>query len=187
MTQEVLERKVSTKKEFSIGSGLLITGIGTAFGLIFLLFTAPTYSTTIIVLSGLFSLFCLWYFPHTLAHFLVGKMVGIRFRHFFLGRSGVTKLRWPVNKVLKYIPVFGVRIERLNFREVLKKKKVWMFWAGPIVSMVLPFLVPFTLFLYGHKTLTAIFLVIAAANLLFTSYFSPKVGCIDKAKRTTTG
>jgi VIT1/CCC1 family predicted Fe2+/Mn2+ transporter len=186
--EEPVQRRIATaKKEFSIGAGLVITAIGTAFGLIFLLFTPAKYPTSIVAVSAVLSFFCLWYFPHTLAHYLVGKMVGIRFRHFFLGKSAIMRLHWPVNRVLKYFPVLGISIEKLNYREVLKKKKVMMLWSGPIVSMILPFLVPVTLFVLGHKTLTAIFVVIALANLLFTTYFSPKVGCISKAKKAATG
>src|SRR5207302_10219232 len=39
---------------------------------------------------------CFWFFSHDLAHHIVGRIVGVAFRYYFLGRSSITKQNLPI-------------------------------------------------------------------------------------------
>jgi hypothetical protein len=66
-----------------------------------------------------------------------------------------------------------------------------MYAAGPIASMLFPLTVPLTILAQNPSSLAGLILLAASlANIAFTSYFSPKAGCLAKAakalQKTTT-
>ena len=63
--------------------------------------------------------FCLWFFSHDLAHHVIGRIVGVGFRYYFLGRSSITKLNLPiVSNVLRMFPVLGLKIDKSSLKSV---------------------------------------------------------------------
>src|SRR5438445_4335589 len=83
--------------------------------------------------------FCFWFFSHDLAHHIVGRIVGVGFRYYFLGRSTITKLNLPiVSNLLKVVPVLGLKIDKSSLKSVSPKRVRAMYSSGAVFSMFLP-------------------------------------------------
>ena len=126
--------------------------------------------------------FCLWFFSHDLAHHTVGRLVGVRFRYYFLGRSAITKLSLPiVSNLLRVVPVLGLKIERSSLKSVSANRARAMYASGALFSMFLPWVVIPAGFAVG--LLVGILLaLLTVANDVFTLYFSPRVGDLLHAR-----
>lgn len=61
---------------------------------------------------------------HTLVHFVVGRIVGIRFTWWFIGRT----------------PQPGVKIEYASYLSTPPRARAWMHASGALVTKVVPFL-----------------------------------------------
>ena len=165
----------------SLAVGTVLTALGTAAGFIPLMLI-PTGGLTTDIIAGLISFLLLWFFPHDLAHLTVGYLTGVRFSYYYIGLSNLTRL---LPTKLKTLPiVLGIRIDRGRSRAG-KLGFAAMYLAGPSASMLLPFLPPVVLFMKqnGLGIASSVLLVLAAANLLFSLFFSYRVGCIGKALR----
>lgn len=146
----------------------------------------------------LLSWFLVWYFSHCLSHYLVGTLGGIRFKYYFLGRSTIRKAKIPlISKVAQNLPfVLGIKIDKESISKANPKAIKTMYLAGPLSSMMLPFIiVALSLTQPSQVTLpllpftirdSYILLGLTLANVAFSLYFSPKVGCISKAIKLGT-
>ncbi|MBM3898501.1 MAG: hypothetical protein FJ358_08300 [Thaumarchaeota archaeon] len=136
-----------------------------------------------LVVLGLLCWFLFWFFTHDLAHFLVGMVAGVRFSHYYLGRSDIIKLEAIPDPFKKMLFVLGLKIDRKRSRTG-KTGFAAMYLAGPLASMVTPFAVPIIILLKDTTNVAGLLLLlISVANLGFTLWFSPKVGCISKARK----
>jgi hypothetical protein len=127
----------------------------------------------------------LWFFPHCITHFIIGRLVGIRFRNYFLGQTHLVKVLPPrLRPLLARMPVLGIRVEKTSLEAARPRARYAMFASGAMASMLLPFLVPLYLLLVGETSAAGILLVISLANLLFTAALSPRVGDLYKARRS---
>ena len=155
--------------------------VGIMVGLL-LLFAAPGVGS--LSLGFLFLLgawFCLWFFPHDLAHHVVGRVLGVGFRYYFLGRSAITKLRLPmISELSSKIPVLGLKIDKHTLESVSPNKARIMYGSGAISSMLLPFLVLPTAYVISIPV-GIVFTLLTLANSLFTIYFSSHVGDLHRA------
>ncbi len=131
----------------------------------------------------LFALFALWFFTHDLTHHIVGKIGGINFEYYFLGRSAIRKLKLPlVSELTNRIPVLVLKIERSSLASASPNARRWMHASGALVSMFLPWiLVPSTFAVMPYWVSVFITLLILG-NILFTMYFSPKTGDLYRAR-----
>lgn len=157
--------------------------VGTFFAL-YLIFIAPDLSNTPLrFLLYLVAWGCLEFFPHGLAHFIVGRMVGVRFSYYFLGKSAATKLKLPfVSWIAKRLPVLTLKVHRVSLRSVSRGGRAVMFASGAAASMILPFIAAVASLGRLPILFSAILLLVSAANLAFDLYFSPKVGDLSRAK-----
>lgn len=164
----------------SQGSSLCIFGL--LFGL-YLLVAAPRIRLfPVNALLVLVAWFCLWFFSHDLAHYIVGRIVGVRFRYYFLGRSAIVKLDLPgVSSVLRFVPILGLKIDKHTLNSISPNRVRAMYAAGALSSMFLPWIVIPTGFAINLSV--GIFLtVLTVANDLFTVYFSVQVGDLHHAR-----
>jgi len=150
---------------------------------VFLLASLPFGNNTVALICGLLGWFLLWFFTHDLAHFVAGIVVGIRFQYYYLGRSDIIKLKGIVPDSLEQmLIVLGLKIDRDKSRAG-KTGFAAMYLAGPLASMLTPFAVPIILLKDSVNVAGLLLLTISIINLVFTLWFSPKVGCIYKAKK----
>ncbi len=163
--------------------GNTIEVLGTIFAL-YLILTAPDVPDTFLrFILYLISWGCLVFFPHDLAHFIVGRLVGVRFSYYFLGKSSVTKLKMPLlGAIAARVPVPTLKIERCSLRSVSRGGRTAMFASGAVASMILPFFAATASIGHISMPLSAALLLISLANVGFDIYYSPKVGDISRAK-----
>ncbi|RUM34751.1 MAG: hypothetical protein DSY33_01370 [Archaeoglobus sp.] len=116
--------------------------------------------------------FSMLYFSHCLAHYLIGSILGIKFKYYTLSRSMLSKKFHFLENINIFLTL------RLD-----EKPKGWkgfaMFVAGPVSSM----LTPLTIVVISwtcHPFISKILLLLTVFNALFTGYFSSKYGCVYK-------
>jgi hypothetical protein len=110
-------------------------------------------------------------------------MLGIRFQHYFLGRSAIRKLKLPlVSGLMEKVPVFVLKVDRSSLRGVSPRRRRWMYASGAMASMGLPWIIVPSSFSLGPYWVGVFFLMLVLGNELFTLYFSPKTGDLYRAK-----
>ena len=126
--------------------------------------------------------FCLWFFSHDLAHHIVGRVVGVSFRYYFLGRSAITKMSLPiVSNLLRVVPVLGLKIDRSSLKAVSPNRARAMYASGALFSMFLPWVVIPTGYIVSLPV-GILLTVLTVGNDVFTLYFSPRVGDLHHAR-----
>src|SRR2546425_9633897 len=166
----------------SLAQGASLCVFGLLVGLA-LLIAAPRIR--LFPLNALFVLvawFCLWFFSHDLAHHIVGRIVGVGFRYYFLGRSTITKLNLPiVSNLLKVVPVLGLKIDKSSLKSISPNGLRVMYASGAVSSMLLPWIVVPPGYAIGLP-FGILITLLTVTNDVFTLYFSPKVGDIHHAR-----
>lgn len=125
--------------------------------------------------------FCFWFFSHDLAHHIVGRIVGVGFRYYFLGRSAITKLSLPVvSNLLKVVPVLGLKVDKSSLKSISQKRVRAMYASGAVFSMFLPWVAVPAGFAVGLPV-GILLTLLTVVNDVFTLYFSLKVGDLHHA------
>jgi len=125
-----------------------------------------------------------WFFSHDLAHHIIGRIVRIDFRYYFLGRSAITKLKLPVvSGLARKIPILSLKVDKPSLEGLSRTRIGLMYSAGTFASMLVPFLVLPVAF--SIQTLLGVFFaILTLANLLFTIYFSSRAGDLSRARKS---
>jgi len=169
-------------RRLSLAQGASLCVFGLLVGLALLIAAPRVKLFPLNALFVLVSWFCLWFFSHDLAHHIVGRVVGVRFRYYFLGRSTITKLSLPIaSNLLKAVPVLGLKVDRSSLKSVSPNRARAMYASGALFSMFLPWVViptGYTVSLPVGILLT----LLTVANDVFTLYFSPQVGDLHHAR-----
>ena len=169
-------------RKLSLAQGSSLCTVGVLAGLALLVAAPHIRLFPVDVLFLLAAWFCLWFFSHDLAHCVVGRIVGVGFRYYFLGRSAITKLSLPIaSNLLRMVPVLGLKIDKSSLKSVSPNKARAMYASGAISSMFLPWLVIPTGFLVGLPV-GILLTILTIANVVFTLYFSPRVGDLHHAR-----
>ena len=163
--------------------------IGNAISFIFI-FVAVYFSEISRFLPFIYRVFVLllcWYFmlyfTHCLSHYIVGRIVGVEFSHYFFSKSMLSKAKIPVlSRVLSRKVFLTLKIKK----RVSNRKMFLMFMAGPVASMFSPLLIATIAYRYD-KLLGMFLFMLSAGNILFSGYYSYKFGCIRKAFRVLKG
>jgi hypothetical protein len=170
-------------RRLSLAQGSSLCTIGVLTGLALLVVVPRFRSVPVDLLLLLVAWFCLWFFSHDLTHHIVGRIVGVGFRYYFVGRSAITRLDLPIiSDLARVVPVLGLKIERSTLRSVSPGKVRAMYDSGAVASMFLPWLIVPTG--YAASFLVGVLLtLLSLANLVFTLYFSTQVGDLRRASR----
>ena len=161
-----------------------VVELGGIFFALYLTYIAPDVPVVLLrFFLYLISWGCLVFFPHGLAHFVVGRLVGVRFHYYFLGRSAITKLKLPIlPAVASRLPVLTLIVDRASLQLVKRGGRAVMFFSGAAASMIFPFFVAVASFGRLPLSLSYILVVLSAGNVIFDLYYSPKAGYISRAK-----
>jgi hypothetical protein len=119
------------------GNALQTGGILTAC---FCLREARSAGTTSMAVPNLLLAWILLYFScHAIAHWMVGRIVGIRFRHYTVGGTANPEL-WPrgARWIFEHLPFFGVQTEKLSMQSASPRAKALMWSAGVTASATIP-------------------------------------------------
>jgi hypothetical protein len=163
--------------------GNLAEIIGTIFALYLIYAAADISQITLRFLFYLISWGSLVFFPHCLVHFIVGRLVGIRFTNYSFGRSAIGRLRIPLVSVLaSKAPVLTLKVHHESLKSASRGARAVMFASGAVTSMVLPFFAAVASLGHLPLSLTVLLMVFTAANLAFDIYYSPRAGDISRIR-----
>jgi len=162
-----------------LGNAIEILGVAVA---IFLIVAASgVNSASVRFFFYLISWACRVFFPHCLAHFVVGRLAGVRFRYYLVGKSSITKLRLPVVSAFAALfPLLELRIDRRSLESLSVGGRAVTFASGAVASMIFPFLVPVVAFNHLPVTWSLTLLLLSFANVCFDLYYSPKAGDLSR-------
>jgi len=131
---------------------------------------------------------CLVFGPHCLAHYIVGSLMGVRFKGYFLRRSTIERLGIPlISDIASKVPVLSLQIDHASLAIVSEKAKAATYASGAICSAILPFTVGFASLDEGPTFLSLLVFLCCFGNLLFEFYYSPKAGDFSRIKGSVKG
>jgi hypothetical protein len=131
------KRRVFARLSIAAGNALQIGGI---LGACFALTVARSAHSTVIAVAGMLLAWVLLYFSvHAIAHWLVGRIIGIRFLYYTVGGTGNPE-GWPpgVRWIFEHLPFFGVQTEKLSMQNASPQAKAAMWSAGVTSSAIFP-------------------------------------------------
>lgn len=164
-------------RRLPLTTGVLAGVIGTLLGFVVLLLPAYTNSTILRLFTLLASFALLTYFPHCLAHFIVGEVVGLRFSHYILGSSPLAQMGSPIIRRLdSMLPRLGIRLETQSRKTATYRQRLAMFSSGATASVVLPLAPTVIAYLTLQTPWVAILPVLWIAYTIFEAYSSPRFG-----------
>ena len=177
------QRKVFRRLSVPAGNTLQIAGIATACATLALSRSAPSKPAAIAAMIAAWLL--LYFFCHGIAHWAVGRVVGIRFAFYTVGGTGNPEgypvgLRW----LFEHLPFFGVQTDKGSMQQASPLAKAIMWSAGVTSSAVVPTLIALYAWKVGNPGSKPflIFAVIWAIATLASNWTS-RSGDYSKARR----
>jgi hypothetical protein len=137
LQRNLLQRNLFGRLSIVTGNTLQIAGIAAACGLLYL--GQSTHSKFVAMAAMLLSWLLLYFFCHGIAHWLVGRLFGIRFAFYTIGGTGNPEgypavLRW----IFEHLPFFGVQTEKTSMQKASRIAKAIMWSAGVTSSAIIP-------------------------------------------------
>jgi hypothetical protein len=131
------KRKLFGRLSIAMGNSLQIAGIVAAY--FALIISRSTDSTAVAVASMLLAWLLLYFSSHAIAHWLVGRLVGIRFLFYTVGGTGNPD-GWPrgVRWVFTHLPFLGVQTDKVSMQSASPGAKALMWSAGVTASAIIP-------------------------------------------------
>lgn len=117
------EKGVRVRVPEAVGTWAL--GLGTLAGVAAIIVSGSIGDATIRTLVFLGSVATLLITTHSLTHWIVGRMMGIRFTHYFLGGPPP--------------PRPGAKVDYESYLQTTPKRRAWMHASGAIVTKITPF------------------------------------------------
>ena len=131
------KRKLFGRLSIAVGNSLQIAGIVAAY--FALIISRLTDSTAVAVPSMLVAWLLLYFSSHAVAHWLVGRLVGIRFLFYTVGGTSNPE-GWPlgVRWVFMHLPFLGVQTDKVSMQRTSPVGKALMWSAGVTASAIIP-------------------------------------------------
>ena len=182
-SNQVLNRRVFGRLSILAGNTLQIAGIAGAYFALALARSTPSKAAAIVAMIAAWLL--LYFFCHGIAHWGVGRLLGIRFAFYTVGGTSNPEgypagMRWVFDR----LPFFGVQTDKASMQKASPLAKAIMWSAGVTSSAVVPTLGAFCAWrasIPGSK-LFLIFAVFWAIGTLASNWRS-RTGDYSKARR----
>jgi hypothetical protein len=131
------KRKVFARLTIAVGNTLQIGGIVVAC--LALAASRSTNSTAIAVATMLLAWVLLYFSSHAIAHWLVGRLAGIRFLFYTVGGTGNPE-GWPpgLRWVFEHLPFLGVQTDKASMQNASPGAQAIMWSAGVTSSTIIP-------------------------------------------------
>lgn len=137
MNDSLSKSSRNARRVFPIFAGNLIQGAGIGLGCILLWFSAQPNSAPLRVTAMIAGYLLIYFTSHSSAHYVVGRLGGIKFTHYTVGGSTHTSSYPPVmRQIFERLPFFAAHIDSQSLKSAYPIAKALMFGAG-IVSTVL--------------------------------------------------
>ena len=176
-----IQRWVFARLSIAVGNILQTAGILAAC---FALRTCRSTRSTAVT-AMLLAWVLLYFSSHAIAHWLVGRAVGIRFLFYTVGGTGNPE-GWPpgLRGIFEHLPFFGVQTEKLSMQNVGPGARALMWSAGVTSSAVIPTLSAFLAWRSGvpWSGWFCLFAVFWAFGTLASNWTS-RTGDYSKARR----
>src|SRR6267143_2307862 len=177
------QRKIFTRLSILAGNALQIAGLAAACVALPLARSAQSKTAASVTMIASWTL--LYFFCHGIAHWAVGRILGIRFAFYTVGGTGNPEgypagMRW----VFEHLPFFGVQTEKASMQKASPIAKAIMWSAGVTSSAVVPTLGALWAWrsgVEGSKPFL-VFAVFWAVGTLASNWRSP-TGDYSKARR----
>jgi hypothetical protein len=176
-------RKIFQRLSIVCGNTIQIAGLAAAC--VFLNWARSTHSEPAAIAGMIASWILLYFFCHGIAHWAVGRLLGIRFAFYTVGGTGnpasyPPALRW----LFEHLPFFGVQTEKGSMQKAAPMSKAIMWSAGVTSSVLVPALGAFYAWSTGipGSTLFLTFAVLWAIGALSSNWRS-EIGDYAKARR----
>ena len=136
------KRKIFARLSITVGNIVQTGGIVAAGFALWV--SRSTRSTAMAVTAMLLAWVLLYFSSHAIAHWLVGRIVGIRFLFYTVGGTAnpegwLPGLRW----IFEHLPFFGVQTEKLSMQNASPGGRALMWSAGVTSSAIIPSLSAF--------------------------------------------
>jgi hypothetical protein len=178
------KRRVFARFSIVVGNILQVGGILAAC---FALRASRSASSTAIAVTAMLLAWILLYFcSHAIAHWLVGRIVGIRFLFYTVGGTGNPE-GWPpgLRWIFEHLPFFGVQTEKRSMQNASPRARALMWSAGVTSSAILPTLGAFVAWRSGVPGGGWFFLfALFWAFGTLASNWTSRTGDYSKARRT---
>jgi hypothetical protein len=186
-SNQVLKRRVFGRLSILAGNTLQVAGIAAAY---FALAAARSSSSKAVAIPALIAAWILLYFfCHGIAHWSVGRLLGIRFAFYTVGGTGNPEaypagFRW----VFEHLPFFGVQTEKTSMQKASPMAKAIMWSAGVTSSAIVPTLGALCAWRSGVPG-SKVFLIFAViwAMATLASNWTSRTGDYSKARRALAG
>jgi hypothetical protein len=76
-----------------------------------------------------------WYFSHPLFHYLTAKISGVRTSYFYIGRSELRNVGFPlVGGIASHLITIGTKLDRSDLAKIRKSGRAFIYGSGAIGS-----------------------------------------------------
>jgi hypothetical protein len=139
---------VTTKRRVfartSIAVGNVLQGGGILAACLALWASRSTGSTQMAATAMVVAWVLLYFSSHAIAHWVVGRLVGIRFLFYTVGGTG-NPAGWPpgLRWIFEHLPFFGVQTDKGTMQSVSPRARALMWSAGVTSSAIVPTLSAF--------------------------------------------
>jgi hypothetical protein len=177
------QRKIFARLSIPAGNTIQVAGLALAY--LSLTLARSTHSKPAAIVAMLAAWLLLYFFCHGIAHWAVGRLLGIRFAFYTVGGTGnPTGYPAPLRWLFEHLPFFGVQTEKSSMQTASPSAKAIMWSAGVTSSALLPTLGAFCAWSANvpDSKLFAIFAVAWAIGTLSSNWRSP-TGDFAKASR----
>jgi hypothetical protein len=174
MTSAPPKRRIWLRPSIAAGNAMQIAGL--VLGCLLLMTAAQARTASLAVLEMLVGLVLIYLSCHAIAHWLVGRVLGIRFRSYTVGGTSKPEV-WPVGLrwIMEHVPFFGVQTDRDSMKTAVRAVKAAMWSAGVTSSAVVPTLAAFWC-VHTHvrmSKLVFLFLLIWSVGTLIANLAGP--------------
>src|SRR5580700_5176414 len=176
-------RKIFGRLSIIVGNTVQIAGLAAAY--LALVAARSAHSASASVFAMVVGWVLLYFCCHAIAHWVVGRMLGIRFAFYTVGGTGNPE-GWPAGLrwLFENLPFFGVQTEKASMQKASPISKAIMWSAGVTSSVLVPALGAFYAWSVRvpGSTLFLIFAVFWAIGALSSNWRS-STGDFAKARR----
>src|SRR5882762_8629265 len=177
------QRKIFRRLSILAGNTIQIAGLAASGVALALARSTQSKSAAIVAMLAAWTL--LYFFCHGIAHWAVGRILGIRFAFYTVGGTGNPEgypagMRW----VFEHLPFFGVQTEKTSMQKASPMAKAIMWSAGVTSSAVVPTLGALCAWragIPGSKPFLIFAVIWAIATL--ASNWTSRTGDFSKARR----
>jgi hypothetical protein len=125
------------------------------------------------------------YLVHCPTHYLVGRVVGVRFRAMRLGRTTLAKsLPKRAARFAKLLPILTLSTDRASLTGGSRRGLALMYASGTVASTSIAFVVAAAAATRQSLGYAWVSWVVAVLYLTFDLIFSPRTGDLMRARRT---